>query len=93
MLSSDRWTDRNKSGWVLDSVTKSRNPEVLAYLRSQALAPLIEMAHWHDYGHAGSFRLILGRIAGIDEAILEVEAMDVNQVDSIVAAAQRSSHQ
>ena len=90
MLSSDSWTDRNKAGFVLDALTKSRDPKVLAQLLDQALAPLTEMARWHDYGHAGSFRLILGRIAGIDEATLEAEAKDAAKVDSIIAAAQEN---
>ena len=87
MLRSESWTDRNKAGWVLDSLTKSRDPKVLSALRSQALDPLVEMAEWHDYGHAGSFRLILGRIAGIDEATLEHAAQRYDKVDWIVAAA------
>ena len=93
MLSSESWTDRNKAGWVLESLTKSRDPVVLQALRSQALGPLVEMAEWHDYGHAGSFRLILGRIAGIDEPTLERKAKIPDEVASIVAAAigQRSA--
>jgi hypothetical protein len=87
MLSSESWTDRNKAGWVLQSITSTRNPKVLAELRSQAIEPLIEMAKWHDNGHAGSFRTILGRIGGIEEARLKEMADKNEQVDAIIAAA------
>ena len=88
MLSSESWTDRNKAGWLLESLTKSRNPKMLSELRSQALAPLIEMAKWHDSGHAGLYRIILGRIGGIEEARLKGMAQKNDQVDAIIAAAQ-----
>jgi hypothetical protein len=67
MLSSGSWSDRNKAGGLLTSLTKSRAPKLLAELRSEALVPLIEMARWRSYGHAYSARLLLARIAGIDE--------------------------
>lgn len=68
MLSSGSWTDRNKAGWVLTALTKSRSPKLLARLHSEALVSLIEMARWHNPGHAYSARLLLARIAGIDES-------------------------
>ena len=71
MLSSGSWTDRNKAGWVLTALTKSRDPKLLARLRSEALVSLLEMARWHNPGHAYSARILLGRIAGIDEARAE----------------------
>ena len=71
MLSSGSWTDRNKAGWVLTALTKSRSPKLLARLRSEALVSLIEMARWHNPGHAYTFRLLLARIAGIDETRAE----------------------
>ena len=37
---------------------------------------LIEMARWREFGHAQSARLILGRIAGIDEERLQRLAHD-----------------
>jgi len=90
MLSSESWTDRNKAGFVLLSITMTRNPKVLAKLRSEALEPLIEMAKWHDAGHAIEYRLILGRIGGIDEARLQDVAGKRDQLDSIVAAARNA---
>lgn len=67
MLSSGSWTDRNKAGWVLTSLTKGRDPKLLGQLRAGALTPLIEMARWRNAGHAYSARMLLARIAGVDE--------------------------
>jgi len=67
MLSSGSWTDRNKASALLTSITSTRAPKLLAELRSEALVPLIEMARWRSYGHAYSARILLARIAGIDE--------------------------
>jgi len=67
MLNSGSWSDRNKAGWVLSILTRSRNPKLLAQLRSQAVTSLIEMARWRSIGHAYSARLMLGRIGGIPE--------------------------
>ena len=71
MLHSGTWTDRNKSGMLLDGMTFGRDPALLRKLRARAVPSLIEMARWKERGHAGSFRMILGRIAGIQEARLE----------------------
>ena len=87
MLNSGVWTDRNKSGLVMMALTLSRNPNLLAELRARALPSLIEMAHW-NLDHAYSARIILGRIAGIDESQLEKLA-ESDQVDAIVAAASK----
>jgi len=46
------------------------------------LDPLIEMAKWHDSGHATPFRIILGRIGGIDEKRLQQMAGKSDQVDA-----------
>ena len=67
MLNSGSWTDRNKAGWVVSSLTRSRDPKLLAQLRSEALTSLIEMARWRSTGHAISARMIIGRIGGIPE--------------------------
>jgi hypothetical protein len=90
MLSSESWTDRNKAGFLLQSITITRNPQILAELRSQALESLIEMAKWHDSGHATSFRIILGRIGGIDEARLKDMAEKSDQIGIIVGAARNA---
>jgi beta-lactamase class A len=90
MLSSESWTDRNKAGFLLEAITASRNPKVLAELRSEALEPLIEMAKWHASGHAGVYRIILGRIGGIDEARLQEMTEKSDQVEALVAAARNA---
>lgn len=82
LLNSDLWTDRNKSAELLSVLTTNRDPQLLACLREQALTSLIEMARWSHQGHANSARLMLGRIAGIEDKTLlamrerqEVEAI------------------
>lgn len=42
MLSSESWTDRNKAGFLLETLTRRRNPKLLHELRSQALDSLID---------------------------------------------------
>ena len=67
MLNSGSWTDRNKAGWVLAALTSSRDPKLLARLRSEAWVTLIEMARWRSVLHAANARLLLARIEGIEE--------------------------
>jgi len=85
MLNSGSWTDRNKGGFVLEALTAGRNPKVLGQLRSRALDSLLEMARWRSPGHAYSARLLLGRIAGVEERRL-TKLIAAGQVDQIVNA-------
>jgi hypothetical protein len=85
MLSSGSWTDRNKAGFLLDELSKRRDPKLLSQLRSRALDSLIEMARWRSRGHADFARILLGRIAGIEETRLQ-QLVDAGQVDQIIAA-------
>jgi hypothetical protein len=85
MLNSGTWTDRNKSYFVLSAITERRDPHLLARIRAEALTSLIEMARWHSLGHAYAPRLILGRIAGIDEKEL-VRMIDRGETESIISA-------
>jgi hypothetical protein len=71
MLNSGIWTDRNKAGMVLERLTASRNPVVLAQLRSMTLDSLIEMTLWRATSHAYLARMLLGRVAGIPEKRLK----------------------
>ena len=82
LLNSLIWTDRNKSAALLAALTAQRDPRLLACLREQALRSLIEMARWSYSGHAYSSRLVLGRIAGIDEKTLNalVAKQDVQRI-------------
>lgn len=69
LLDSSVWSDRNKAVGALMSLSTSRDPKLLAALRSQAIAQLVEMARWKSTGHAMPAFVILGRIAGYaDEA-------------------------
>jgi hypothetical protein len=88
MLNSGSWFDRNKAGFVLLDLSKGRSPRLLAQLRARALASLLEMARWHSAGHANAARMLLGRIAGIEETRL-VELVVTDKVDVIINAVQR----
>lgn len=46
MVRSGAWTDRNKASLVLWPLTQSRDPQLLARLKSEAGAALLEMARW-----------------------------------------------
>lgn len=90
LLNSDKWTDRNKGGFLFLRLTKSRDPRLLADLRRQAFVSLVEMARWREAGHASLYRVILGRMAGMNEAQLEKLAQD-GPVEAIIAAAEKSA--
>jgi hypothetical protein len=67
-LLSGTWSDINKASGLLSILTRGRSPDILAKLRRRdVLERLIEAARWRNMGHAYAARLILGRIAGIDE--------------------------
>jgi hypothetical protein len=72
MLNSGTWTDRNKGTLVLEVLSRTRRRQLLNLLRRQAADSLIEMARWHEPGHADTARQILGRIAGIEEKRLQL---------------------
>jgi hypothetical protein len=67
MLSSGIWVDRNKSCSVVEPMTHTRDPQLLARLRAAALEPLIEMASWRSSGHSACAKMVLARIAGAKE--------------------------
>jgi len=66
-LHSPVWSDRNKASGALLALTGSRDPELLAKLRKQALTSLVEMARWKSAGHALAAFMILGRMAGYSD--------------------------
>jgi hypothetical protein len=84
-LNSETWSDRNKATLLMECVTRSRDAAVLRELRAGALDSLIEMASWHNSGHAFSARVLLGRIAGIKEDPLR-EMAAAGKVDAILTA-------
>jgi len=85
LLNSGLWTDRNKSAELLSVLTARRDPTLLTCLHEQALTSLIEMARWSFAGHAQSARLMLGRIAGIDEKTL-IGMVERKEVEPIINA-------
>ena len=86
MMNSGTWSDRNKGGVLLMQLTTSRNPRVMRELDEDARESLTEMARWQETGHAIPFRVLLGRIAGIDEARLQKIVYDSDQVETIISA-------
>ena len=73
LLHSPVWSDRNKASFALMALSTAGDPELLAALREQALAPLVEMARWKSEGHALPALIILGRVAGYsDKATYEL---------------------
>jgi hypothetical protein len=72
---------------VVQALTETRDSSVLCDLRSRTLVPLIEMAQWPK-DHAISARLILGRVAGIDEQRL-AQVVDEEPPDTLLQAFRR----
>ena len=87
LVNSPVWTDRNKASLALLRLTESRDPEVLARLRREALASLVDMARWKSPGHASPGATILGRMAGLSEEKIAVATTTLEGRESIVAAA------
>jgi hypothetical protein len=65
MVRSGTWSDRNKGCITLWPLTQSRDPQLLAHVRSEAEDALWEIARWHNNGWAFCARVTLGRTAGI----------------------------
>jgi HEAT repeat protein len=86
LLSSNKWTDRNKGAFALMSLTQSRAPRVLAELRKKAMPALVEMARWQFSGHASAARTVLGRIGGMNEAAL-LRDLNSSEVEVLIDAA------
>jgi hypothetical protein len=92
MLNSGVWEDRNKAGFLLDVLSRRRNPGLLRLMRSEALESLMEMARWRSSSHASSARVILGRIAGIEEKRLQ-QLVASGNVEEIISAARTQGAQ
>ena len=91
MLNSGLWTDRNKAGLLLNILTGPRNAHVLRVVRLQGFAGLVEMARWKDPDHAWDARMILGRIAGIEEKRLQqLAATGVEEIINSASSAPSS---
>ena len=92
LLSSGVWADRNKSVAVLASLTRSRDGRVLAELKQRSLGALIECARWRWIGHSYWPRVILGRLAGIDEDTIARQAADPAFVEFALAKLRTSAN-
>jgi len=67
MVRSGTWSDRNKGCLTLWPLTQSRDPKLLAQVKSEAEVALWEIARWRSIGWAFCARAVLGRTAGIPE--------------------------
>lgn len=81
LLRSGAWTDHNKASLVLMALTETREPQVLAQLRNEALDSLLEMGRWRNFGHAAAALTILGRMAGIEK----------DELNKLIAAGQAAT--
>jgi hypothetical protein len=89
LLNSLSWTDRNKSSLALMQLTESRNPTLLAALKTRAFDSLVDIAQWTNPGHSMAGVMILGRIAGIPDP--EVYAMfERGEREKIIEAARKA---
>jgi len=84
MIRSGIWTDRNKSGAVLWPLTQSRDPGLLARLKSEAGEALLEMARWRAEDWAYTARAVLGRVAGIPEE--KIDQLTMGPPDALLSA-------
>ena len=85
-INSPVWTDRNKASLALGALSESRNPELLAKLRHQAIESLVEMARWKSTGHAMPALKILGRIGGWSDEDVQA-ALKRGEREAVINAA------
>ena len=69
LLRSATWTDRTYAVRALLELTKTRDPVLLATLRSACRAELLEMANWHSERHARPAFLLLARVEGLTDNV------------------------
>jgi hypothetical protein len=84
LLNSGFYTDRNKAFVLLEMLTSTRDPEILRRLRSECLPSLIETARW-QVEIARRSMVMLGRIAGIDEARIN-QLIESGKGEDLIAA-------
>jgi hypothetical protein len=88
LLNSLTWTDRNKASLALMALTESRNPALLAALRTRAFDAIVDIAQWSNPGHSMAGIFMLGRMAGIADP--EIYAMfERGERDKIIEAARK----
>jgi hypothetical protein len=82
MINSISWTDRNKSSFVLLSLTNSRDKKLLKQLKQQALKPIVDMAKWKSNGHSMPGYTLLGRIAGWSDKEI-MDSVNSDRIETI----------
>ncbi len=86
MLNSVVWTDRNKASMALLELTEARDEATLRNIRERALPSLAEMARWKSLQHAFAPFVILGRVAGLPEKVIQ-DAWSSGDRESVITAA------
>ena len=71
MLNSVELTDRLEASRILLLFTENRDANAIGNLRDRALPAVLEMAHWQHLPHALPAYLLVGRVAGWTDAMLE----------------------
>jgi hypothetical protein len=71
MLQSITWTDRTQAAWALETLTEDRDIFTLSRLRGTVIDALREMAVWKSKTHARAPFFLLGRVAGLEEAVIQ----------------------
>jgi hypothetical protein len=84
LLNSGFYSDRNKAFVLIEMLTSTRDPKLLRQMRSECLPSLIETARWQA-GMARLSLVMLGRIAGIDEARIH-ELIESGKGEDLIAA-------
>ena len=82
------WSDRNKGCFVLEPMSRARDPKLLARLRDEALDPLIDMARWRSSGHAACGKMVLARVAGAGEE--DIVALGFGPVSAVLDLLKRT---
>ncbi len=90
LLSSGSWEDRNKSVAVLLSLTQSRDIRLLSEIKERSLNALVESARWRWIGHSYGARVILGRIAALEESVIVDDASTSDFVDAVLSRIRKS---
>ncbi len=85
MLNSGSWEDRNKSASAMVGLTAGSDPGLLGKLRAECLDSIVEMARWHNIGHAYFARMILARMAGVPDSDL-LPSLENPPTDAVIAA-------
>jgi HEAT repeat protein len=71
MLNSIVLSDRTRATNALITLTDTRPPDTLALLRERALPSLVEMAQWNSLRYALPAFILVGRIGGLSEQMIQ----------------------